>query len=394
MDRPLKVLHLIASHRWSGAAEPTVRLAAAQRALGHDVLLSATTGASLDRQAQELGVPTTNAVRWRRSYLPHHKWRDFRNLHGLITAWEPDVVHAHLTHDHMMVALALGQPGPGKPLLLRTLHREGKLRTDPLTRGILVRRTGAFATISEAMRRRVIERWAVPAERVSVFAGGVDTARFCPTDRGALLRARWGIPTEAPVVGIVSRLRVERGVQWMLDAAVEALAQMPDARLVICGRGTFVPEMERRLAAHPRREQIVYAGYVTGADLEDAYNAFDVSLLLKPGNDGACRAAQEAMACGKPVIGGRIGAIAELVCEDGPQPNGWLVDEDDIAGLSAAMRASLANLEETRRRGAHARQRILADYSELANAERMIQFCRAQIPLSLRDSEPALVLPG
>ncbi|MBX3728564.1 MAG: glycosyltransferase [Candidatus Sumerlaeia bacterium] len=96
----MRILHIMASHRWTGAAEPAARAAAGQVRAGHEVLFALTAGASFDEHARALGVPTTDRVPFERSYLPHRKLRDLRRLRALVASFRPDIVHAHLTHDH------------------------------------------------------------------------------------------------------------------------------------------------------------------------------------------------------------------------------------------------------------------------------------------------------
>lgn len=371
----MRILHIMASHRWTGAAEPAARAAAGQVRAGHEVLFALTAGASFDEHARALGVPTTDRVPFERSYLPHRKLRDLRRLRALVASFRPDIVHAHLTHDHTLAALALGARGAaGRPLLVRTFHREEKLRSDPLTRALRVGRTDGFVTISGSMARQLRATYGLDAARIACIGGGVDGERFAPSDRGALLRARWGIAPDAPVAGIVSRLRPARGHLWLLDAAARVLPARPAARLVVCGRGSWKDELAAHVARHPARDQIVLAGYVTGTDLEDSYNAFDVALLLKPGNDGACRAALEAMACGRPLIGGDLGALHDLLA--GTEA-GWLVPPDDVEALAAALGQALDDPTGCRTRGARARQHIERHFTEEAMTAQLLAFYAA-----------------
>lgn len=362
---------MAASHRWTGAAEPAARLAAAETQAGHEVLFALTAGASFDEQARALGLRTTGAVAFERSYLPWKKWRDLQCLRALVAEFRPDIIHAHLTHDHMLAVAALGKPSSTRPRLVRTFHREEPVRAGLLQRRFLMARTDGAGVISSAMRDRLDAAFGWGEERVLLLGGAIDTGRFQPNGRGERMRGKWSIAAGDPVAGIVSRLRVERGIAWLLDAAEDVLPILPDARVVICGRGNYEQEMLKRLEMHPSAPQIVHAGYVTGEDLEDSYNAFDVAVLLRPGNDGTCRAALEAMACGRPVIAGDIGSLHDLIAG---RDVGWLVPDGDRDALAGALIDALSNLEECRRRGQLARQLVLEHYDEAAQAARMIAF--------------------
>lgn len=367
----MRILHLAASHRWTGAAEPAARLARAEAALGHEVRFALTPGSSFDREAAALGLDVERSIPFDRSLLLHRRWRDRGLLARLIGGFKPDIVHAHLTHDHVLAALVIGAPRVGAPILVRSWHREAKPRRDPLTRWLGSRRTFGAVAVSRQLAGELSRAYGFPESRVLVTRGTVDCRRFQPTGRGSAMRERWGVPAGAPVAGVISRLRVARGIEWLLDAAEEFLARVPDGWLVICGRGNWQEAMKARIASHPHGVRIRYAGYVTGADLEDAYNAFDVGLLLRPGNDGACRGALEAMACGKPVIAGDLGALRDLI---GGTERGWLVPDMDRGALAEAVVGALANLSETRRRGAIARAAMEGAYGEAGLAGEVAGF--------------------
>ena len=366
----LRILHVMASHRWTGAAEPAANEACAALSLGHEVLFAPTCGHSFDENLRRLGVPVTDRVAFERSYWPHRKLREIRALHALVQDFRPDVVHAHLTHDHVLAGVALGKDGPQRPVLVRSWHRQAPPRADAFTRSLAAKRTSGGVTVSSEMGERLRETFGFGPDAVLVLPSAIDGERFSPGD-GSRMRAKWGIPEGAPVAGVVSRLRPARGIVWLLKAAEEFLEREPKGWLVVCGRGSWKDEFLELLAAHPRKDRIVYAGYVEGDDLQDAYRAFDVSLLLKPGNDGGCRAALEAMACERPVIGGDTGVLRDLL---GDGACGALARLDDAGGLAARVLALWADADARRRMGMAARERVLQRHSRERVAQALVDF--------------------
>src|SRR5206468_10313461 len=119
--------------------------------------------------------------------------------------------------------------------------------------------------------------------------------------------------------------------------------ELPQAWLVLVGRGEGEQRL-RGLAGELGIAQVVFAGYLRGPGLVEAYRALDVGVWLREGNDGACRGVLEAMACGVPVIAGSEGAPGELV-RDGQE--GRVVDAGDaarIAGVIAQLLGDPAGL--------------------------------------------------
>src|SRR5438128_2403590 len=182
-----------------------------------------------------------------------------------------------------------------------------------------------------AYRDRLLAQGLDPA-RMAVVAAGVDVQWFTP-GRAAELRARWGVPEEAPLAGIVARMKPERGHRVLLEAFARALRQVPEAHLALVGRGEDEPAL-RELAGGLAPARIHFGGYLRGPALVESYRALDVAVWLREGNDGACRGVLEAMACGKPVIAGRGGAPDELV-RDGI--DGAVVDAESPAQIAEAL---------------------------------------------------------
>ena len=115
----MKIVHLLASPFDSGPAETVVQLALAQRALGHDVWVACdqkrTTAASealLLPRLESLGL----LLKWKAQLSvkagPFQLARDAADIRNL----QCDVVHCHLTHDHVVARLAARQK------IVRSIH--------------------------------------------------------------------------------------------------------------------------------------------------------------------------------------------------------------------------------------------------------------------------------
>jgi glycosyltransferase involved in cell wall biosynthesis len=70
------------------------------------------------------------------------------------------------------------------------------------------------------------------------------------------------------------------------------------------------------------------------------------------------------------VIASASGGPLKFVVSDGPSANGWLVENDDEAGLVATLVAAAANADERRRRGNRAAAVVRERYSWSAIAAR------------------------
>lgn len=374
-QRPLNILHLASSHRWTGAAEPATDLAQAQQALGHGVTLACIEGQSFWKRASTRGLDLVGGLEFKPGANVRSFQRDIRTLRRLVTERNIDVVHCHLTHDHWLAAGALRgfsekSGGPTRPILVRTQHRDIVPRTDLLHRQLFRKETQLMIAVSRSGRKKMIERLGLEPDHVAWIHGAVDLDRFNPDVDRMINRTKWKMEPSTPVAGIVARMQAHRGHMALVEAAAPVLERVPDARFLISGRGEIREQIRQAIKAHPRRSHLLPVGY-RKKDLVETYAAMDVSVLLAQGSDGTCRAMLEAMACGRPVIGVKLGAIKDTIR---PNETGWLIGKPyGYKGLVDALVDALSNPERTREMGRAARRLMEAEYAQRHRAERTLE---------------------
>jgi glycosyltransferase involved in cell wall biosynthesis len=157
---------------------------------------------------------------------------------------------------------------------------------------------------------------------------------------------------EAFVIGCVSRLIPGKGVENVLAAARPAIAR--GARLRIAGDGPERAELERLAGQLGIREHVSFEGWLESAsDVVSFWNACDVAITAP--NDWVESfglAAVEAMACGRPVVATRGGALAETVVDG---ETGFLAEPHDTDALAGALLAYLDDPSLAAAHGAAAR---------------------------------------
>ena len=112
---------------------------------------------------------------------------------------------------------------------------------------------------------------------------------------------------------VASRLTPEKGV----DIAIEA-CRAAGLRLVVAGDG---PERQR-LAALANGADVRFAGLLEDGELAELRGSAAIALMPSRSAETFGLAAAEAMADGVPVLASRIGALPELVEEEGLVPPG------------------------------------------------------------------------
>jgi glycosyltransferase involved in cell wall biosynthesis len=359
--RPITVLHLVANRWWTGSAEPVIRLLGGLRARGHRVLLGLIAGDRFEQKAREAGLEPLPGLSLEVRGNPLHALGDLRRVRAIVQAEGVDVIHTHHSHDHWLGWLARG----GFPAaLVRTFHNARAVRLDrPST--ALYRRTDALIAVSREIEERG-RRAGIPADRLARVDGVVDLGRFEIGDGGAAIRKEFDLGG-APVLGCVARLAPRRGHELLIRGFRLVLAEYPGARLLLVGKGEARAHLETLVSELGLAREVLFTGY-RDADLPGVLQALDAFALLGAGSDESCRAALEAMAAGRPVIGRRVGALPETVLHG---VTGLLVDDDRPESVAEALRALIAEPERAVAMGRAGRERARALYGADAHAARV-----------------------
>lgn len=204
------------------------------------------------------------------------------------------------------------------------------------------------------------------ARRAMVIPNGFDTSRFCPDpEAGARQREAWGLPPDAPLVGIVGRLDPVKDHPTFLRAAARVSQERPDARFVCVGAGpaSYRESLQAEARALGLAGKVLWPG---GCDaMPGAYNALDL-LILSSTEEGFPNAIGEAMACGVPCVATRAGDAAELIGR-----TGVVTEVADAEGLRAGALSLLAETPSERSaRSAAAVSRIVSGFGTSALARR------------------------
>lgn len=248
----------------------------------------------------------------------------------------------------------------------------------PLTRWLIARMDRVVATSPQAAA--YLER---PAQ---VVMHGIDTDIFHPAPDRRALRGVLGLPQDALLVGCFGRIRPQKGIDLLVDAAIATFPARPDAHLIFTGRATgehraYQDEMETRIAAAGLADRIRFLGELPWGKVVQHYQALD--LFVAPARwEGFGLTPLEAMACGAPVIAARGVGAFEAQIRDGV--TGRLVARDDAQALAGALAAMLDDPAGLAAAGQAARVHVLAHFTITREAEALIDVYEAL----LRDRLP------
>jgi len=288
----MRILHLAAGNRWTGAAAPAFAEVEALRAAGHDAHYAYVGGYKLQAKLahHDFAHPLIE-----KAQNPFSFKRTVDAIDRLVHRHGFEVIHAHLTYDHW-VARFVARDRDVR--LARTFHARRVLRRDPISRS-LVRRTDHLFAVNATFE--------VPGRDVTFTPPPLDHRQF-NLDGPA-------IPTNSKLVTVIGKLSAGRGFEDALRTYAALRRIRTDAKLMIIGHGEHRPVLEELAASLGIADHVIWAGYHED-DLAEHYRASNVLLFTARGSDEGHRAVLEAMACGVPPATFPIEGIEALVPAD------------------------------------------------------------------------------
>jgi glycosyltransferase involved in cell wall biosynthesis len=199
----MKVLHLAAGNRWTGAAAPAFAETEALRQAGVDAHYAFVGGYKLE---QKIGHYDFAHPIIARAQNPYSFARTVETLGRLIAHHRFDVVHAHLTYDHWLAYFAARGTGSA---IVRTFHARRVLRGDALTRW-LIGRTARVCVINESF----VDAPAIRGRNPSFTPPPIDQRQFTPN--GPDMRERYGLGEDAFLLLAIGKLSKDRGFEDVL----------------------------------------------------------------------------------------------------------------------------------------------------------------------------------
>lgn len=349
MSRTIRILHTESSRHVGGQELRILLEMEGMRALGFESVLVARTGARILVEADKRGL---------KSYaIPMYNRLDpvsMAMLWHVMRKESIDIVNAHGSRDAWLAFLVARMLGIRT---VRARHVANPIRRHRLGQMIYGSLCDCVMTTSESIRAGLIERGVDGGKIVSVPTG-VDVARFAAARRTGVLRRELGIPEAAPLVGMVSLLRGEKGPDVFLEACSRLLDSRQDAWCVLVGDGWMRPQLEVLLAGLPHRERILMAGF--RRDIPEVLAELDISVLATRVPEGVPQTIIQSHAARVPVVASAVPGIGEVAMEG---ETAFTAPPSDPVGLATAIGRALDEPEQAKAQAARGYALVVDSYS-------------------------------
>lgn len=212
--------------------------------------------------------------------------------------------------------------------------------------------------VSEALKQDMVAL-GMEESRIAVHYTGLDQERFVPVDRIAAKRA---LGVEGPLL-ISTGALIPRKNQ---DLVIRALASLPDAVLMLAGRGEAEQRYRSLASELGVADRVRFLGSVAHDELAQLTAAADIAILVSK-SEGLANAWVEALACGTPVIISEAGGARELVTS----PDAGRIVDQTVEAIVEAAKAVLADPPEQ-----EAVRSSVSRFSWKANGDQLLAILR------------------
>ncbi len=293
--------------------------------------------------------------------------------------------------------------------IVLNMHCEWLSQLDPRWIAPRLARTHAVMGVSRHVTELVRARFPDTRARLCTVHLGVDPELFAPAAGAAgALPPPAAAGDEAGILRLlyVGRVSPEKGIHDLIEAMAMLSARRPSVRLTLLGghgqlplsylvalsddpqvaglarfyrgeaRDVYIGRLRERVRELGLQQRVEFAGSRPYQEVLARCRTADV--LVNPSlSESFGRAPVEAMACGVPVVGTRVGGMLDTI-DDGQ--TGLLVPPGDPAALAEALERLLGDAALRRRLGEAGRARV----ERLFAWDRVTNALRAELAIELR----------
>ena len=234
-----------------------------------------------------------------------------------------DVVHAHdwMTYPAGIATAAMSC----KPLVVHIHSTEFDRSGDNVNQMVYdIERQGfhyasRIIAVSHLTRNIVINRYGVPANKVSVVYNAIDrdghTLQAGPSD----------ISKDEKIVLFLGRITMQKGPEYFLAAARRVLEVMNDVKFVMAGSGDMVGRTIEMAAGMGIGHKVLFTGFLRGDDVDRVYQMADLYVMPSVSEPFGL-APLEALRNDVPVLISKQSGVAEVL-KHALKVDFWDIDE-------------------------------------------------------------------
>ena len=207
-----------------------------------------------------------------------------------------------------------------------------------------------YVTVSESVKRYIIDKSKISAEKISVIYNGVNI-KSQDNSYEQNPKMPFKIEDKDRILMTVGRLHKQKGHCYLIQAVSKVRKEFPNVKLLVTGEGEEENNLKKLVKTLDLMNEVIFAGL--SSDIERILPMAELFILPSLW-EGLPNALLEAMAAGKPVVATKVGGIPEIVVHG---ETGVLIPPRDTDALAIAIIDLLQNRLKAKDMGEAARIR-------------------------------------
>lgn len=244
-------------------------------------------------------------------YLGHGKISpaNITSISKLIESEQADIVHLH-----GYSAANFGRIASRRMGVPNIVHEHAVLKVQLhqyIADKLLARLTDEAIAVSGYVRDFMIEKRSIPAEKIHLIENGIQLEKFNAVDRATtiLKREELGIDESTKIIGTVTRLREEKGNEYLIRAIHHLMDSGEAFVLLIAGDGPLREKLEKLAKDLQIQDVVRFLGFRT--DIPELSSAFDIQVIPSL-TEGFPLCLAEAMAAKNAVVATYVGGMKDI----------------------------------------------------------------------------------
>ncbi|MCB9207154.1 MAG: glycosyltransferase family 4 protein [Ignavibacteriales bacterium] len=160
-----------------------------------------------------------------------------------------------------------------------------------------------------SIKRRINEK------NISIFHNGIQLEHYVNQNQDLISeqKNKFGIKPDSIIIGSVGRLRIEKGIKYLIEAAPKILNVFPNVVFFIAGDGPQREDLKSLAKELKVEDNIIFAGFCY--DIPAVLSIIDI--FVSPSlTEGSPQGILEAMALMKPIVATNVGGVKEILIDN------------------------------------------------------------------------------
>jgi glycosyltransferase involved in cell wall biosynthesis len=184
--------------------------------------------------------------------------------------------------------------------------------------------------ISNAVLESCVKKRKIKRNKLRVLHNGIHIEQFNKSNFQYVgsEKEKLGFSSDTKFIGTIARLREEKGIKYLIQAAPQILKVFDNIVFYIVGDGPQRNELENIAKEYKISDKIIFAGFKTNIPAELSL----IDIFVAPSvTEGLGLGILEAMAMEKPIIASKVGGIREIIIDG---KTGLFVPSQDSKSLA------------------------------------------------------------